>query len=107
MATMSGAMPGVSTAARRTEPFVETMSTMSPSPTPSFAAVAGLTSTQLLHIAEVIGSGSSCSHGKCASDPSRNADETYGSKWIGYFVSSPSNSGSAQASELGDWAIGV
>ena len=47
---------------------------------PSFAAVAGLISTQLLHIADVIGSGSSCSHGRCASEPSRNADETYGRK---------------------------
>ena len=50
---------------------------------PSFAAVAGLISTQLLHIADVIGSGISCSHGRCASEPSRNALEAYGRKWNG------------------------
>jgi len=33
----------------------------------------GLISTQLLHIADVSGSGISCSHGRWASDPSRKA----------------------------------
>src|SRR6185436_2196418 len=107
MATMSGAMPGVSTAASLTEPCVDTTSTMSPSPIPSFVAVAGLISTQLLHIADVIGSGSSCSHGRCASEPSRNAEETYGSRCIGYSCASPSNFGSSHARALGDGAIGV
>jgi len=31
-------------------------------------------------IAEVSGSGISCSHGRCARDPSRNVDEAYGRK---------------------------
>ena len=66
---MSGAMPGVSTAARRTEPCIDTTSTTSPSAIPSFVAVVGLISTQLLHIALDMGSGSSCRTGKCASEP--------------------------------------
>ena len=48
---------------------------MSPSFTPSVSAVFGLISTQLLHIADVIGSGSSCSQGRCASEPSRNCSD--------------------------------
>src|SRR5688572_24121577 len=99
---MSGAMPGESTAAVCNEPCAEPISTTSPSPMPSFMAVAGLISTQLLHIADVIGSGISCSHGKCAVDPSRNAEEVYGRKCSGYCCASPSNRGSAHASELGD-----
>src|SRR5215510_1669163 len=95
MATTSGAMPGESTAGTRTLPCAEAISTTSPSPTPSFAAVVGLISIQLLHIADVIGSGSSCSHGRWASDPSRNADEAYGRKLSGYSLGSPSSSAAA------------
>src|SRR6185503_12644434 len=58
---------------------------------PSFAAVAGLISTQLLHMADVIGSGISCSQGRCASEPSRNWFDEYGRKWNGYCPASPSN----------------
>ena len=70
MPTMSGAMPGVITADERSVPCAEVTSTRSPSPMPSFAAVCGLISTQLLHIADVSGSGISCSHGRCAAEPS-------------------------------------
>src|SRR5262245_59694787 len=107
MATTSGAMPGDTTAGARTVPCGDAISTTSPSPTPSLAAVAGLISTQLLHIADVIGSGSSCSHGTCASEPSRNADDMYGCRYIGYCCASPSNFGSSHVNELGDGAIGV
>ena len=55
-----------------------------PDAMPSRSAVAGLISTQLLHIADVSGSGISCSHGRCASEPSRKAFEGYGRKWNGY-----------------------
>ena len=57
------------------------ISTTSPSPSPSFTAVLGLISIQLLHIADVIGSGISCSHGRCASEPSKNVLDGYGRKW--------------------------
>ena len=67
---------------------------MSPSRMPSFDAVAGLISIQLLHIAEVRGSGISCSHGRCASDPSRNALDEYGRKCSGYCATSPANTSS-------------
>src|SRR5262245_47819444 len=95
MATTSGAMPGDTTAGARTLPCADAISTTSPSPTPSLAAVAGLISIQLLHIADVIGSGSSCSHGRCASDPSRNADEAYGRKFSGNSLGSTSSSAAA------------
>ena len=62
---------------------------------PSFPAACGFISTQLHHIAVVSGSGSSCSHGRCASDPSSNACDGYGAKWNGYACASPSNSGRA------------
>src|SRR6266508_3835426 len=90
-------MPGETTAGARTLPGLDAISTTSPSAIPSFAAVAVLISTQLLHIADVIGSGISCSQGKCASDPSRNADDGYGRKWSGYWLASPSNSGALNA----------
>ena len=80
MATMSGAMPGKMTAGTRRVPCVEVRSTRSPSLTFSFCAVCGFISTQLLHIADVIGSGISCSHGRCALDPSPNAGDRYGRK---------------------------
>ena len=65
---------------------------------PSFAAVAGLISTQLLHIAEVSGSGISCSHGRCASDPSRNVDRGVRQEVKRDTApASPSNCGSANA----------
>src|SRR5262245_46253800 len=95
MATTSGAMPGDTTAGARTVPCGDAISTTSPSPTPSLAAVAGLISIQLLHIADVIGSGSSCSHGRCASDPSRNAEDAYGRKFSGNSLGSPSSSAAA------------
>src|SRR5262245_53162266 len=88
-------MPGETTAGARSVPCDDAISTTSPSAIPSFAAVAVLISTQLLHIADVIGSGISCSHGRCASDPSRKADDGYGRKWSGYCAASPSNSGGA------------
>ena len=67
-------------AGARKDPCDDETSRTSPSATPSFAAVCGLSSTQLLHIADVSGSGSSCSHGKCADDPSPNATDSYGRK---------------------------
>ena len=98
----SGAMPGEmhgrAPAACRAR---EATSTRSPSPMPSCAAVSGLISTQLLHIADVSGSGISCSHGRCASDPSRNCGDGYGRKWNGYCCASPSNCGSATSAQLG------
>src|SRR5262245_9611835 len=101
MATTSGAIPGDNTAGTCTLPCADAISTTSPSPTPSFPAVAGLISIQLLHIAEVIGSGNSCSHGRCASDPSRNADDAYGRKFNGNSFGSPSSSAAAYAVALG------
>ena len=70
--------------ARAREPCADATSTRSPSAMPSRSAVCGLISTQLLHIAVVSGSGSSCSHGRCASEPSRSACDAYGRKWNGY-----------------------
>src|SRR4051812_17045481 len=84
-------------AGARTDPTLDVISTMSPWAIPPAAAVFGLISTQLLHIADVIGSGSSCSHGRCASEPSRNAYEAYGRKWNGYCPGSPANDGSVNA----------
>src|ERR1051325_2516705 len=95
MATTSGAMPGNMTAGARTEPCADAISTTSPSAMPSLAAVCGFSSTQLLHIADVNGSGSSWSHGRCAEDPSPNAIDAYGRKWYGYVLASPANVGSA------------
>src|SRR5262245_12995311 len=97
MATTSGAMPGETIAAVRSDPCADATSTMSPSRTPSLVAVAVLISTQLLHIADVSGSGITCNHGRCASEPSRNALEAYGRKCIGYCAASPSNCGSENA----------
>src|SRR5579884_407065 len=62
---------------------------------PIFSAVFGLISIQLLHIADVIGSGSSWSHGRCAVDPSPNAGDAYGRNRNGYSAALPSNRGSA------------
>src|SRR6516162_4947979 len=95
MATMSGAMPGKITAGTRSVPCVDVISTRSPSAMLIFAAVCGLISTQLLHIADVSGSGSSCSQGRCAVDPSPNAVDAYGKKWNGYSAAPPSNLGSS------------
>src|SRR6185295_16889433 len=78
----------------RTVPCDEVTSTRSPCAMFSRAAVDGLISTQLLHIADVSGSGSSCSHGRCAVDPSPNAVDAYGRKWNGYWDGSPSKTGS-------------
>jgi len=77
---MSGAMPGDTTAPARTDPCADATSTTSPAAMPSFSAVFELIYTQLHHIADVSGSGNSCSHGRCASDPSRNAVDAYGRK---------------------------
>src|SRR5262245_63235194 len=88
-------MPGVMTTEPRMDPCVDAISTTSPSPSPSFTAVLGLISIQLLHIADVIGSGISCSHGRCASEPSKNVLDGYGRKWKGYSPASPSNRGSS------------
>src|SRR5687768_14834738 len=99
MATTSGAMPGEMTAAVRRLPCWDVTSTMSPSLIPRRAAVVGLISIQLLHIAEVSGSGISCSHGRCAVEPSRNWFDGYGRKWNGYWSAAPSNSGSTNAAE--------
>src|SRR5262249_40245005 len=73
---------------------------MSASPMPSFDAVWGLISTHVLHIAVLIGSGISCSHGRCAVDPSRNACDANGRKWNGNCAGSPSKLG-ARYSVLG------
>src|SRR5712691_5905712 len=70
------------------------MSTRSPCAICSRSAVCGLISTQLLHIAEVSGSGISCSHGRCAVDPSPNCCDTYGRKWKGNCDGSPEKTGS-------------
>src|SRR4051812_30153020 len=91
---MSAAMPGKITAGARSVPCDELTSTMSPSSIFRRSAVCGLISIQLLHIAEVSGSGISCSHGRCAVDPSPNCCDRYGRKWNGNCVASPSNCGS-------------
>src|SRR4051812_16180198 len=91
---MSGARPGLMNAGALSDPTLDVTSTTSPSAIPSCSAVFGFSSTQLLHIAEVIGSGSSCSQGRCAVEPSRNAVDGYGRKWNGYWPASPSNIGS-------------
>src|SRR6516225_78280 len=95
IAITSGAMPGKITAGARNEPCEEATSTRSPSAMPILAAVCGLISTQLDHIADVSGSGSSCNHGRWAVDPSPNAGDAYGRKWNGYCDGSPSNRGSS------------
>src|SRR5262245_65543124 len=100
---MSGAIPGNSTAGARTLPCDDTTSTMSPCAMPRRPAVPGLISTQLLHIADVSGSGISCSHGRCATDPSPNCCDRYGRKWNGYSLASPSNRGSNQ--EIADCGL--
>src|SRR5262249_18473083 len=73
--------------------------------------VCGLISTQLLHIADVSGSGISCSHGRCAVDPSPNCTDWYGRKWNGNCDVSPSNRGStyfaASRDAAGGWALAV
>src|SRR5579885_2122966 len=108
---MSGAMPGKTTAGARSVPCDEVTSTRSPSAMPIFSAVFGLISTQLLHIAEVSGSGSSCSHGRCAVEPSPNAGDAYGRKCIGYSLAAPSKRGSVHAGgwelDAGAWPAGV
>src|SRR5262245_17668712 len=98
---MSGARPGEITAAACSVPCAEATSTTSPSASPSFAAVAGFTSTQVLHIADVNGSGISWSHGRWASDPSRKVDDEYGRKWKGNCCESPSNWGSVKPTAWG------
>src|SRR5262245_8116610 len=80
IATMSGAIPGDKTAGARTDPCDDVISTRSPLAMFNVSAVCGLISTQLLHIADVIGSGISCSHGRCAAAPSLNACDAYGWK---------------------------
>src|SRR5581483_5417060 len=94
---MSGAMPGKTTAGARSVPCDEVTSTRSPSAMPIFSAVFGLISTQLLPIADVSGSGSSRSHGRCAVEPSPNAGDAYGRKWNGKSLADPSNAGSFHA----------
>src|SRR5256885_7298646 len=71
-------------------PCADAISIMSPSPMPNRSAVRGLISAQVLHIAVLMGSGISCSHGKCAVDPSRNACDGNGRKGNGDWVGSPS-----------------
>src|SRR5580765_4225425 len=107
---MSGAMPGKIMTGTRTVPCDELTSTRSPCASRSRSAVCGLTSTQLLHIAEVNGSGSSCSHGRCALDPSPNCNETQGRRWNGYVAASPSNCGSTYfiadcGLRIADWIV--
>ena len=80
MATMSGAIPGKIITGARSVPCDEVMSTRSPCASCSRSAVCGLISTQLLHIAEVNGSGISCSQGRCALEPSPNCSDAYGRK---------------------------
>src|ERR1043165_9815367 len=89
----SGAVPGDITAGAGMDPCADAISTMSPSAMPSFDAVCGLISTHVLHIAVLIGSGISCSQGRCAVDPSRNACDANGRKWNGYCDGSPSKLG--------------
>src|SRR5262245_806570 len=93
IATTSGAIPGKIIAGARTLPCCDVTSTRSPCAIPARAAVCGLISTQLLHIADVSGSGISCSHGRCAADPSPNCDDGYGWKCSGYCDASPSKKG--------------
>ena len=97
IATASGPMPGEITTGARNAPCAEAISTTSPSAIPSRAATPRLTSTQLLHIAVVSGSGSSCSQGRCASEPSSSACDAKGRKWNGYSPASPSSSGPPHA----------
>ena len=94
----------------RTVPCDEVMSTRSPCASCSRSAVCGLTSTQLLHIADVSGSGISCSHGRCALEPSPNCSDAYGRKWNGYSDASPSKRGSAYriadcGLRIADWKV--
>jgi hypothetical protein len=91
MAMTSGATPGDTRAGARSVPCADPISTISPSAIPRRAAVWVLISTQLLHIALEITSGISCSQGRWASEPSRNACDAYGRKWNGYCAASPSN----------------
>ena len=76
MATTSGAMPGESIAGSvKLSVLRGDLDQIALSECPIAAAVLGLISIQLDHIAVVSTSGISCSHGRCASEPSRNAWE--------------------------------
>src|SRR4051812_30274138 len=86
-------MPGVSSAGARSDPRDDVTSSTSPWPICIFAAVCGLISIQLLHIADVIGSGISWSHGRCDTVPSLKVCDANGRKWNGYVAASPSKDG--------------